>query len=84
MSFEQDMRAMIADAVRPLQNEIRALHEALKAGAQKEHLTIREAAEYIGVSERTVRNRIGSGELKTTHVCGKRLIRLSDLVKEKP
>lgn len=39
-------------------------------------LSQREAADYLGVSDRTIRNYIARGDLSGHRVCGSRLIRI--------
>ena len=43
-----------------------------------EYLTLKEAAARFKVSEKTLRRRISSGDLRALH-CGRRLIRIPDV-----
>jgi len=46
-----------------------------KAPARRRYVKIADAAEYLGVTERTVRNMIADGRL-TGYRCGARLVRV--------
>jgi len=53
----------VADAVAPLEREMRALHAAVRAGASR-WVSRREAAEALGVSPDTIDRRLRDGSLR--------------------
>ncbi|MDO6591730.1 hypothetical protein DS901_13380 [Loktanella sp. D2R18] len=62
-----------------LTDEIRRLHQRLDAALitpRPEWVTVKEYANHIGRSERTVTRRIDSGELDVRHQCGVRMVRV--------
>jgi excisionase family DNA binding protein len=66
-----EIRAVLNEVVAPLREEIAQLR------AREDNISIPEAAERLGVSERTIKRMIENKELESLKVRGRRVVRLS-------
>ena len=77
MSFQEEIKSAVAEATRPMQAEIAGLRKLLEialSANQAQYLSVDEAAKQLGVSAKTIRRRIQSGEFEVKRIGQKILI----------
>lgn len=80
MDENNDMSVLqqeINEAILPLVSEVKALRvelQSLRDASRNPHLTIRECADELNISQRTVFRRIDEGRFEAKKIGGKRFI----------